>query len=510
VFFSGSSSSTSLTVTTGAVPISVGQVITGTGFSGGQSVRATSINGIYTTITLSAVPNTTPSGTFTFTSPVLSSISTNVATISGIVNNVSVPTPSITPPITSVGVALAITARTDILTQKTALQAAASTYINNTYPVLNDSGTNSSITSLFNVATNLITNGISTRSTPAYGTPGTLNGTYSHARDALLANISFIAAENNAWIDSQYSGITYNKPLATRDTTYIIEAIVYDLTYGGTQATNIVAKQFWYNGLSQIESELTQAVWAATVQHAQQICALIIGNSTVTPLYQGVITQTKNSLWADGGAAASDMNVLFNLIRDVIVNNTVYTPSYPVLTGFTAGLQSARNIIVTNLTTISASVNTYLTTTYPGGFSYNQATCYRDIGYIIDAMSIDLVTGGTYQSISSGLSYYSNTSARVAIGPQYSQTVDGIVFARDLALQVLNQTTAQRFQTLSLQVLNGSYTASSGAKTTFTTNMNTIVSIINLGYGAAPTPSFGTGVYTLAISNGINCGNSST
>lgn len=504
VFYSGSSSSTSLTVTTGAVPISVGQVITGTGFSGGQSVRATSINGLYTTITLSAVPNTTPSGTFTFTSPVLSSISTNVATISSIVNNVTVPTPSITPPITSVGVALAITARTDILAQKTTLQSAASTYVNNSYPVLNDSGTNSSITSLFNVAINLITNGIATRSTPTYGTPGTLNGTYSHARDALLANISFIAAENNAWIDSQYSGLAYNKPLATRDTTYIIEAIVYDLTYGGTQATNIAAKQFWYNGLSQIESELTQAIWAATVQHAQQICALIIGNSTVTPLYQSVVTQTKNSLWADGGAAASDMNVLFNLIRDVIVNNTVYTPSYPVLTGFTAGLQSARSIISTNLTAISASVNTYLTTTYPGGFSYNQATCYRDIGYIIDGMVIDLVTGGTYQSISSGLSYYSNTSARIAIGPQYSQTVDGIVFARDLALQVLNQTTAQRFQTLSLQVLNGSYTASSGAKTTFTTNMNTIVSIINLGYGAAPTPSFGTGVYTLTISNGGN------
>ena len=503
-FYSGSTASTSLTVTTGAVPISVGQVITGTGFSGGQTVRATSINGIYTTITLSAVPNTTPSGTFTFTSPVLSSLSTNVATISSIVNNVSTPSPSITPPTTSVGAALALTARTDILAQKTTLRSAASTYINNTYPVLNDSGTNSSITSLFNVATSLLTNGISTRTTPTYGTPGTLTGTYSHARDALLANISFIVAETNAWIDSQYAGVSYNKPNNSRDITYLIEAVVYDLTYGSTQATNIAVSQYWANGASRLESNLTPAVYAAAVQHAQQISALIIGNSTVTPLFQGVVTQTNNSSWSDGGAAASDMNILFNLARDVVVNNTVYTPSYPVLAGFSSGLQTARSIMVSNTTTISAAVNTYLTTTYPGGFTYNQTTCYRDIGYIIDAMVIDLVTGGTYQSITAGLSYYSNTSARIAIGPQYSQTVDGIVFARDLALQVLNQTTAQRYQTLSTQIVSGSYTASSGAKTTFTTNMNTIVSIINLGYGAAPTPSYGTGIYTLTINNGGN------
>ena len=199
------------------------------------------------------------------------------------------------------------------------------------------------------------------------------------------------------------------------------------------------------------------------------------------------------------------MNVLFNLVQDVIVNNTVYTTSYPVLAGFSSTLQSARNIISNNVTTISAAVNTYLTTTYPGGFTYNQTTCYRDVGYIIDAMVIDLVTGGTYQSINAGLSYYSNTSAKsVAIGTQYGQTVDGIKFARDLALQVLNQTTAQRYQTLSTQVLSGSYTASSSAKTTFTTNMNTLISIINLGYGAAPTPSYGTGIYTIAISNGGN------
>ena len=504
-FYSGSTSSTTLTVTTGTVLISVGQVITGTGFTNGQKVVATSINGIYTTITLSAVPNATPSGTFTFTSPVLSSLSTNISTISSIVNSVSTPSPSITLPTTSAAASILTTARTAVLAQKTALSSASVTYINNTYPVLNDSGTNASITSLFNIATGLLTNGIATRTTPTYGTPSALTVAYGHARDALLANITFIAAETNAWINSQYSGLTYNTATNTRDITYIVEAVIHDLVYGGNRATTLASQQFWINGVSQIESSLTQAILAAAVQHVQQIAAQIIGNTTVSPLYQGVITQTKNSSWADGGAASTTIFTLFNQIQDVIVNNTTYSITAPVLTSYSNVTQNARTIMESNKTTISAYVNTYLTTTYPGGFTYNQSTCYRDVGNIIDAMVIDLLTGGTYQSINAGLSYYSNTSAKsVAIGTQYSQTVDGIQFARDLALQVLNQTTAQRYQTLTTQVVSGSYTASAGAKTTFTTNMNTIISIIQLGYGAAPTPSYGTGLYTLTISNGGN------
>jgi hypothetical protein len=504
-FYSGSTASLSLTVTTGVVPISVGQVITGTGFSGGQTVIATSVNGAYTTVTLSAVPNVQPAGTLTFTSPVLGSLSSNIATIAGIVNSVSTPTPSITAPSTSVGASLELVARTAILAQKTSLQSAALTYIDASYPVLNNSGTNSSISSLFNVAINLLTNGFASRSTPTYATPGTITSAYAHARDALLANINFIAAEVNGWITAQYSGLVYNTTDTLRDTRFVIEGVIYDLTYGGNQATSYIGKRFWYDSTSQVASGLTPAIYSAAMQRAQNVCAQIIGNTTVTPSYQSSVTQTQNSLWADGGTASTDLNALFNQIKDVIINNTTYTITTPSLIGYASTLTTARSIMTNNASTISASVNNYLTETYTGGFTYNQATCYRDVGYIIDAMAIDLVTGGTYQSVNAGLSYYSNTSAKsVAIGTQYTETYDGIAFARDLALQVLNQTTAQRYQSLSTQVLSGSYTASAGAKTTLTTNMNTVLSIIQLGYGAAPTPSYGTGIYTLQITNGGN------
>lgn len=86
--------------------------------------------------------------------------------------------------------------------------------------------------------------------------------------------------------------------------------------------------------------------------------------------------------------------------------------------------------------------------TYVGGFNYDEATCSRDIGYIIDAMIIDIMTGGTWQSINAGKSYYKNASAKsIAIGTQYKETVDAIYFVNSLGIQVLDQINATRFQT---------------------------------------------------------------
>ena len=500
-FYSGSTSSTTLTVVTGLVPISTGLVVTGTGFTGGQTVVSTTVNGIYTTIVLSAVPNATPSGTLTFTSLVLSSLSTNIATLQSIVGSVSTPSPATNIPTVSAASSSLQTARVQIQAQKTTLQTNSVTFINANYPIINDTGINASISSLFGTVTTLLTNGIASRTTPTFSDPSGLASGYSHARQAILANLSFLAAEIVAWINTNYPGLTYSSTTVTQDVNYILEAICYDITYGGNTATTAAANLYYANPTLPIVNSV------AAYNRLQSLVILVSQNASVSPTSQGSVTQVLNNTWGDGSLASTTINTLFNELKDIIANNNSgsYSLTVPVLTGYSASLQSAQSIISTNSNTVASQVTAYLTTTYKGGFSYNQATCYRDVGLIIDAMAIDLVTGGTYQSINAGLSYYSNVSAKsVAIGTQYTQTLDGIQFAQSLGLQVLNQTTASRYQTLVTQTLSGSYTASSAAKTTFNTNMNTLVSILQLGYGAAPTPSFGTGIYTITFSNGGN------
>jgi hypothetical protein len=120
-------------------------------------------------------------------------------------------------------------------------------------------------------------------------------------------------------------------------------------------------------------------------------------------------------------------------------------------------------------------------------------------------MSIDLITGGTYQSINAGKSYYRNASARaVAIGTQYKETLDAINFAKGLHIQVLNQTSATRFQTLVPQVLNPAKVVTPAVINDLTFNVNTMINIIQGGVGVAPVPSFGTGIWNVVVDNGGN------
>ena len=246
-----------------------------------------------------------------------------------------------------------------------------------------------------------------------------------------------------------------------------------------------------YNGYKTVTGCTTSSVtFASTVTGSQTSAGKIT-------------TQVQSASWT--GGASAPVGILMNTVIDIVENNTATTKTYPVLTSYDNNLQTARTIILNNRSVISSDIITYLKATYKGGFNYNEATCFRDIGYIIDGMSIDIITGGNYQTVTAGKSYYKNASAKaVAIGTQYTETVDGITFAKNLALQVLNQTDATRYQTLVTQDFGVGLSPAAGAITTLGDNMDTIVSIIVNGIGAAPAATFGTGIYTVTFSNGGN------
>jgi len=577
------------------------------------------------------------------------SINTNIGTIQGIVNSVSQPNPSVSAITATSGVSTSLTtAATQILAAATTLESSAVTYVNSNYPIINSSLQQTTITTLINTILNLIKNGISSRTTPTFTNPSGLSSSAGHAQAAIIANIPFITAEVNAWINANYSSVSYSTTSSIRDVTYVLEAIAYDITYGGNSATTQAANQYIANNTSQLASGHIAAC-VAGLGHALNVTTTVVSNSSVVPTsgnylattgasgsgtvatltfatqsvapysigqvitvqgmtptgYNGfwtvtncttssvsfanstigsqsvagkITNQAQNASWADGSGQSTTVTNLFNIVTGVINNQSPAAPTYPTISN-TNTAYTTFNLLENNSYTLASGVVSYLSSTFAGGFSYNQATCYRDIGYIIDGQVIDLLTDGTYQSITAGKSYYKNVSAKaVAIGTQLTETLDGISFAQLLALQVLNQTTQTRYQTLVTQVTDntknatlsgtpatatyvsnstttltlsavsgtivpgmiitgGGFTNStpvtvtavtssvtvsinaapagtfSGSPTlTFTAspitefnaNMNTIISIIKNGIGAAPAPSFGSGYYTLTFDNGGN------
>ena len=591
-----------------------------------------------------------------------SSISSNIASIQTIVNSVSQPSAtSIYPVLTGVsgtltGIVGAFTNPTSgtIQYNKVTLETNAVTYVNNNFPVLNDPTQQATVTSLFNNILNLVNQGISSRTTPTFTNPSGLAASNVAAQAAIIANINYITAEINAFMTNAYPNVPYSLSQSTRDVTYVLEALAYDITYGGNSATVQAANQYYANGIAQLLSSHKDACLAG-LNHLSNVVRDVISNSASSPApgnyitttgassnsgtatitfanqgsapytngqvitiqgmaptgYNGYWTvtnctatsvsfvcpatgsqtvagkitkQVSNSSWSAGSGQSTTITTLVGLVTGVISTGVqIAVSTYPDTTNYSSSLQSTFSIIENNSVTISNNVISYLSTTFAGGFSYNQATCFRDLGYIIEGQIIDLLTDGTYQSITAGKSYYKNVSAKaIAIGTQYAETVDGIQFAQQLATQCLNQTTQTRYQTLVTQqtnaTLGANYNATVGtntataafvSKTTttltlsnvtgtlvpgmvisgsgftnttpvtittilsptlvtisaapagtpgnsatltftatpiteFNANMNTITSIIANGIGAAPSPSFGSGYYTITFGNGGN------
>ena len=144
------------------------------------------------------------------------------------------------------------------------------------------------------------------------------------------------------------------------------------------------------------------------------------------------------------------------------------------LTGAQTTLSAAR-------TTIATNVISFITTTYPN-FTYNQAICYRDLGYVIDAIGYDLMFGSNFQTVKSAMSYF-EAQAKLVFGSQKAQTIASFNYL------------AQQIATTLVNV--------SSAATTATTLMTTFVNILTNGIGDTP-EVHGSIVYnnTLATING--------
>jgi hypothetical protein len=433
---------------------------------------------------------------------VTASINSNIDIIKSIiVDKTSAPTvvnPTIaTPPVA----ATLVTARNTIQSSKADFQDFAIDFIDDEFPVINDPDVLADINERFQIVIDLLTTGIDSRTASTYVAPsGTPLGSIN-AKELVARNLNFIGQQGRGWLVANYPDYSFNQPIYIEHFKDIAEAVIYDLIYGGNSASIAKATQLFNDGLDDVEL-------LAAIEYVGTLITLnIIQNIPATPIFVGTSdTQfIDNVTYPGGGTSSTIIGASFGTISSILSGNEGPTVLTPVLDGYPAEYRSSRNIINLNAPFIAQRTTDFLDVNYRGGFNYNEATCFRDVGLIIDAMAIDIITGGTFQSINAGKSYFRNASARgVAIGSQLTETLDGILFAKGLAVQVLEQRTASRFQTLIPQVFNPAKISAPGAVATLETNMDTIVSIIRGGVGVAPAATFGTGIWRVSVTNGGN------
>jgi hypothetical protein len=169
----------------------------------------------------------------------------------------------------------------------------------------------------------------------------------------------------------------------------------------------------------QVENHLAALVYLNTLTN------LVISNNTSSSVdyYQTTATQQIDLLVSGGAAATPFINLRFKIINDIIdapdftqANGIVPdTSKLRLKTGtIPAGAGAAITLIERNLDFLAAEVSAYIGSSSTGlagpglNFSdYDDVKCRRDLKLILRRLIYDLQSGGNYNSVFTGLSYWS-------------------------------------------------------------------------------------------------------
>ena len=158
-------------------------------------------------------------------------------------------------------------------------------------------------------------------STDPTGYNSTFLSGFGDARKLLRENKEFIKEEITAYLTANYSSVKYSKTKCKRDVGFIIDAIGYDLTYGGNWATlNAGLAYFDGDNSTSLQIDSTEVIaTAAAYSRMKTVIQQIIVNTTVTKSATNTATQWTDSTNLTGGSAAdTQVGALVDIISNII------------------------------------------------------------------------------------------------------------------------------------------------------------------------------------------------
>jgi hypothetical protein len=294
--------------------------------------------------------------------------------------------------------------------------------------LVSDPSAKTIISSRYSTLTSLIRRGES--SAPVLIFPNTVNAVDGIANSVALlrANRSFIQAEVIAWINSQIAGniapfstgFVYNSATCSRDVGYIVDALSFDLAYGGNISVVDNANSYWYDG-TVITGQTAQS--AAAYTHMKDVVQDIVQNISITPSATNTLTQV-TTLPAGSLAAANTLGTLIDIVIDGVQDQSSIptSPTQPIYANSTNTLfneirtdvQLEKAVIQqATIDEINNNISKFELVT-PGNRSMisNDFTCINDMGYGL------LATNGGLTEAVSMFTYYCYTAYYALNGGQ--------------------------------------------------------------------------------------------
>jgi len=241
----------------------------------------------------------------------------------------------------------------------------------------------------------------------------------------------------NAYLLSDFPTSTYDRTRCKRDVGFIVDALSYDVLYGGNSAMREVARSYFSFGLNLLgdDSKETDATIFA-YEHLSSIIGEIVQGVQVGKATGNLLVQTYDtaSTLAEAAVAQTLLKLVTDTIRDRSVNK-LDEQELPDITWAASEFQNDFASITFNKSVAQADTLQFIDDRYTT-FSYDQFKCSRDVGLILDAVLADMVMGGNYQSLLAGSSYY-RASAFIVKGDQLPETIESIKFLKKEVEKIL-------------------------------------------------------------------------
>lgn len=310
-----------------------------------------------------------------------------------------------------------------------------------------------------------------------YGTAGTTNKIIPNgtivtdtgmldAANILLANKSLIQASVISYIDQTFvtPTYTYDRIKCLRDTKLIVDSVAFDLLFDGSSQSEFAGLQYWGQGSTRIPSEEQQTL--AAINYAKTISKKIVRNEMSTPANGNNTFQLVNLENPGNLASVSIVDSNFTKITDIITNGVETITDDIVPNGertLEQGFLNAYNLLQDNKRYIQndvvAWINDQIDNATVGsiwdGFIYDSEKCFRDVGFIVDCISFDLIHGGNRQSVQAGSYYYGFAGNTTNIPGEQSLTVTAFNYLKSLVDDVVQaKLVPVTYQTNKTQIIN--------------------------------------------------------
>ena len=171
---------------------------------------------------------------------------------------------------------------------------------------------------------------------------------FGDARTLLRENKEFIKEEITAYLTVNYPAVKYSRTKCKRDVAFIVDAMGYDLTYGGTWAT-LVAGTAYFDGDNSTSLQIDSTEIAATVaayDRLKTVVQQIISNDPVIKSTGNNATQWTDNTNLPGGSAASvTVGALVDIITNIIQGDSTEstTPQITITTIATLNTLTSNN-----------------------------------------------------------------------------------------------------------------------------------------------------------------------